>query len=52
VAITGRTIAGVSNRVRVVEAALREHFGAAYAGYARRTRRFLPDIIWKKRAGA
>lgn len=37
--------AGVANRVRIEEAALRGHFGPAYDEYARRTKRFLPFIL-------
>lgn len=37
--------AGVANRVRIEEAALRGHFGSAYEEYARRTKRFLPYIL-------
>jgi protein-S-isoprenylcysteine O-methyltransferase len=44
-AVTGLTAAGVANRVRIEEAALREHFGPAYHEYSRRTKRFLPFIL-------
>ncbi len=36
---------GVANRVRIEEAALREHFGSAYEEYARRTKRFVPFVL-------
>ena len=40
----GGTLIAYAWRVRVEEAALREHFGEAYAAYARRTWSILPPI--------
>ena len=37
--------AGVANRVRIEEKALREEFGPAYEEYAGRSRRFIPFVL-------
>lgn len=45
IAVFAGAVIGVANRVRIEEAALREHFGAAYTEYARRTMRFVPFVV-------
>jgi protein-S-isoprenylcysteine O-methyltransferase Ste14 len=45
IAVVAGAVIGVANRVRIEEAALREHFGAAYDEYARHTKRFVPFVI-------
>ncbi len=44
-AVAAGAAAGVMNRVRIEEKALRGHFGAAYEEYCRRSRRFIPFVL-------